>query len=181
MWCVFRFITWQLPVYRTLTILFRRIFLRNYNSRISEIWFQDLYKSAIPCDAFSDSSLDNFLFTEHLPFYFVTFFSGTTIQGFLKFGFRIYISQVYRVMRFQIHHSTTFCLPNTCMILHVITKLKISITFFSGTTIQGFLKFCFKVYISMLYRVMRFQIHHSTTSCLPNTYHFISSHFSQEL
>ena len=45
---------------------FRHIFLRNYNTRISEIWFQDLYKSAIPCDAFSDSSLDNFLFTEHL-------------------------------------------------------------------------------------------------------------------
>jgi hypothetical protein len=32
----------------------RHIFLRNYNTRISEIWFQDLYKSAIPCDAFSD-------------------------------------------------------------------------------------------------------------------------------
>ena len=45
---------------------FRHIFLRNYNTRISEIWFQDFYKSAIPCDAFSDSSLDNFLFTEHL-------------------------------------------------------------------------------------------------------------------
>ena len=45
---------------------FRHIFLRNYNARISEIWFQGLYKSAIPCDAFSDSSLDNFLFTKHL-------------------------------------------------------------------------------------------------------------------
>ena len=45
---------------------FRHIFLRNYNTRISEIWFQDLYKSAIPCDAFSESSLDNFLFDEHL-------------------------------------------------------------------------------------------------------------------
>ena len=47
-------------------LFFRRIFLRNYNTRISEIWFQDLYKSVIPFDAFSDSSLDNFLFTEHL-------------------------------------------------------------------------------------------------------------------
>ena len=57
--------------------IFRRIFLRNYTTRISEI------------------------------------------------GFRLDISQLYRVMRFQIHHSTTSCLPNTCLILHMIAKLKI--------------------------------------------------------
>ena len=45
---------------------FCRIFLGNYNAKISEIWFQGLYKLAIPFNAFSDSSLDNFLFTEHL-------------------------------------------------------------------------------------------------------------------
>ena len=41
---------------------YRRIFLRNYIIMISEIWFQGLYKSVIPCDAFSDWSLNNFLF-----------------------------------------------------------------------------------------------------------------------
>ena len=41
---------------------------------------------------------------------FVAFFSGTTMPGFLKFGFRVYISQPYRVMHFQIHHSTTVVL-----------------------------------------------------------------------
>ena len=76
-------------------------------------------------------------------------------------------------MRFEIDHLTTSCLPNTCMILHMIAKLKIFVTFFSGTTIQGFLKFCFRIYISQLYCVMRFQIHHSTTSCLPNTCIFL--------
>ena len=101
---------------------------------------------------------------------FVTFFSGTTIQGFLKFGFRVYISQLYCVMRFQIHHLTTSCLPNTCIILSKIAKLKIFITIFSGTTIQGFLKFGFKVYISQLYCVMHFQSHHSINFCLLNTY-----------
>ena len=90
---------------------------------------------------------------------FVAFFSGTTIQGLLKFGFRVYIYQLYCVVHFQIHHSTTSCLPNTCIIIHIIPKLKIFITFFSGTTIQGFLKFGFKLYICQLYRVMCFQIH----------------------
>ena len=85
---------------------------------------------------------------------FVTFYSGTTIQGFLKFSFRVYLSQLYRVMHFQIDHLTTSCLQNTCMILHMIAKLKIFVTFFSGTTIQGFLKFGFRIYISQLYRVM---------------------------
>ena len=33
--------------------------------------------------------------------------------GFLKFGFRDYIGQPYWVMRFQIHHSTTSCLPSS--------------------------------------------------------------------
>ena len=122
--------------------------------------------------------------------FFVAFFSGTTIQGFLKFGFRVYLSRLYCVMGFQIDHLTTSCLPNTCMILHMIAKLKNVVTFFSGTTVQGFLKFCFRIYISQLYRVMRFQIHHSTTSCLLNTciiftpdsqVENFSSHFSQEL
>ena len=45
--------------------------------------------------------------------FFVTFFSETTLPGFLKFGFRLDISQLYCVMRFQIHHPTTSCLPNT--------------------------------------------------------------------
>ena len=43
---------------------FRHIFLRNYNTRISEIRFQGLHKSAIPCDTFSDSSPNNFLLTK---------------------------------------------------------------------------------------------------------------------
>ena len=41
----------------------------------------------------------------------VAFFSGTTLLRFSKFGFRIYISQLYRVVRFQIHHSITSYLP----------------------------------------------------------------------
>ena len=100
---------------------------------------------------------------------FVTFFSGTTMPRFLKFGFRLNVSQTYRVMRFQIHHSTTSCLPDTCINLHMMAKLKIIVVLFSGTTMPGFLKFGIKLYISQPYRVMRFQIHHVTTSCLPNT------------
>ena len=41
---------------------------------------------------------------------FVASFSGTTSKGFLKFCFRVYImyiKQLYPVMRFQIHNSTT--------------------------------------------------------------------------
>ena len=104
------------------------------------------------------------------PIFFVT----TTIQGFLKFGFRVHISLLDRVIRFQIYHSTTSCLPNTCMILHMIAKLKIFVTFFSGTTIQGFLKFGFRVYISLLYHVMRFQIHQSTTSVFNEHFHIFT-------
>ena len=94
----------------------------------------------------------------------VAFFSGTTVQGFLTFGFRVYISQLYRVMSFQIHRSTTSCLTNTCIILHMIAKLKIFVAFSSGTTIQVF---GFRVFISQLQCVMGFQNHHSTTFCLP--------------
>ena len=100
---------------------------------------------------------------------FVTFFSGTAWQGFLEFCFRFYTSQLYCVMRFQIHHSTTSCLQNTCIIVHIIAKLKIFVTYFSGTTWQGFLKFDFRVYINKLFSVMRFRIYHSTNSCLSNT------------
>ena len=46
--------------------IFHRIFLRYYVIRITEILSQVLYKSALPCDAFSDSSLNNFLFTLHI-------------------------------------------------------------------------------------------------------------------
>ena len=42
---------------------------------------------------------------------FVTFFSGTTLQGFLKLDFRVYKSQLYCGLHFQIHYSTTSCLP----------------------------------------------------------------------
>ena len=41
-----------------------QIFLKNYYIRISEIWFQGLYKSVMVCDVFSNSSLNNFLFTK---------------------------------------------------------------------------------------------------------------------
>ena len=72
MMCVFRFITQQLPVYGTpyyfthdsQVEMFCCIFLWNYNTRISEIRFQGKYKSATLSDAFSYSSLNNFLFTE---------------------------------------------------------------------------------------------------------------------
>ena len=66
--------------------IFVTFFSGTYNARISKILFQGLYKSAIPCDAFSDSSLNNFLFTKH------------------------------------------------CIILHMMAKLKILVTFFFGTT-----------------------------------------------
>ena len=76
-WCISRLISKQLPVYFLLTEHFyhftydsqvkncRHIFLRNYNNNF-EIWFQGLNKSSLPCDAFSDSSLKTFLFTERL-------------------------------------------------------------------------------------------------------------------
>ena len=83
-------------------------FLRNYSTRISEIWFPGLYlyKSVILCDAFSDSSLNNFLFTNtyifiHMKFKlkfflnFVTFSEELHYKDFLKFGFRVYISQLH--------------------------------------------------------------------------------------
>ena len=77
-------------------------------------WFQGLYKSAISCDVFSDSSLDNFLFTKHL----YDFTHDSQVENFrhiflrnyntfLKFGFRVHISQLYCVVHFQIHHSIT--------------------------------------------------------------------------
>ena len=71
------------------------------------------------------------------------------------------ISTICCMLHLQIHHLTTSCLPNTCIILDIIAKLKIFVTFFSGTTIQGFLKFGFKVCICQLYCVMHFQIYHS--------------------
>ena len=80
----------------------------------------------------------------------------------------VYSNQPYRLMRFQMYHSTTSCLPNTCIILHMTSKLKTFVTFFWGIKLQGFLKFGFMVYTSQPYRVMRFQFHHSTTSCLPS-------------
>ena len=89
---------------------------------------------------------------------FVVFFLGTALQGFLKFGFRVYISHLYRVTRFQIQHSTISYLPNTYIYLHMVAKFKIFVALFSGTSLQGFLKFGFRVYASQLYRVMRFQI-----------------------
>ena len=124
---------------------------------------------------------------------FVTFFSGITIQGFLKFGFRVYLSQLlYRMMRFQIYHLTTSCLPNTCMILHIIAKLKIFVSFFSGITIQGFLKYGFRIYTSQVtytvWCVFRFITQqlpvYRTLECM--ILHMIAklkilSHFSQEL
>ena len=88
---------------------------------------------------------------------FVAFFSGTTMPGFLKFGFRVYISQLYHLMHFQIHHLTTSCLPKTCIIVHMMTKLKMFLTFFLGTKLQGFLKFGPRVNISQLYRVIVFR------------------------
>ena len=43
---------------------------------------------------------------------FVASFSWTTLQGFLtEFGFRVYWSRLFRVMRFRIQYSTTSCLP----------------------------------------------------------------------
>ena len=83
-------------------------------------------------------------------------FSETTFQGFMKFGFRVYMSQLFLVMSFQIHHSTTSCLTNTYIILHITSMLKFPVTFFSGITFQGFLKFGCMVNLSQLYRVMFF-------------------------
>ena len=95
---------------------FRRISLRNYITWISEILFRGLYESVIPCDAFSDSSLNKFLFTEHLyqlahdsqVEIFVKFSRGTTIQGCLKFGFRVYKSQLYHMILFSISSLNNF-------------------------------------------------------------------------
>lgn len=42
------------------------------------------------------------------------------LKRILKLGFSVYIRELYRVMRFQFHRSTTPCLPNTCIILYMI-------------------------------------------------------------
>ena len=70
--------------------IFRRIFLRNYNTRISEIWFQGWYKSALPCDAFSDSSLNKFLFTEH----FYDFTHDRQVEHFCHIFLRNYNTRI---------------------------------------------------------------------------------------
>ena len=85
-------------------------------------------------DKYSDSSttscLPNTCMTHEIEVQnFVTFFSATSLQRNLKFGFRVYISQLYRVMRFHIYNSTTSCFLNTCIILHMIAKLKTFFTF----------------------------------------------------
>ena len=90
---------------------------------------------------------------------FVAFFSWTIIQGFLKGLLKSAIS----FDAFSDSLSTTSCLPNT---FHMTAKLKKNRHIFWGTTIQWFLKFGFRVYISQLYCVMLFQIHNSTTKYL---------------
>ena len=84
---------------------FRRIFLRNYNSRISEIWFQDLYKSAIPCDAFSDSSLYNFLFTEHL----YDFTHDSQVENFRHIFLRNYNTRISEIWFQDLYKSAIPC------------------------------------------------------------------------
>ena len=84
---------------------FRHIFLRNYNTRISEIWFQDLYKSAIPCDAFSDSSLDNFLFTEHL----YDFTHDNQVKNFRHIFLRNYNTRISEIWFQDFYKSAIPC------------------------------------------------------------------------
>ena len=57
-WTLTSFYTWR-PSWKFSSHFSQELYI----TRISEIWFQGLYNSAIPCDAVSDSSLNNFLFT----------------------------------------------------------------------------------------------------------------------
>ena len=86
---------------------FRRIFLRNYNTRISEIWFQGFYESALLCDAFSDSSLDNFLFTEHL----YDFTHDSQVENFRHIFLRNYNTWISEIWFQGLYKSAIPCDP----------------------------------------------------------------------
>ena len=85
---------------------FRCIFFMNYITRISERFIEVSY--IVWCFF----KLITHYMTAKLKT-FVTFFSGTTIPWFLIFNFKVYISQLYCVMLFQIHNSKTFYLPKS--------------------------------------------------------------------
>ena len=82
-----------------------------------------LYRYDVSWDAFSDSSDIYFLFAEDLEFFkysapiettfFVTYFSATIYHRLLIFCMKLYIGMMYCGMHFQIHRTSTFCLPRT--------------------------------------------------------------------
>ena len=71
----------------------------------------------------------------------ITLFSGTTLQRFLKFGFRVFTSQLYCVMYFL---NFTLQLPVKRTLASFYTwhpSWNLFVPFFSGTTLQWYLKF----------------------------------------
>ena len=86
-------------------IFFFCIFLRKRLHKISEIWFQGLYKSATPFDAFSDSSLDNFLFTEHL-YYFT---HDNQVENFRHIFLRNYYTSLSEIWFQDLYKSAIPC------------------------------------------------------------------------
>ena len=122
--------------------------------RFKKVWYTVFPLSVCPSFQPSSSSLRPMNI-------FVEFFHELHYKDFWK----VYWNRLYRVISFQIHHSTTSCLPNT---FHITAKLKKNRHIFlkNYNLIQRFLKIGFGVYISQLYCVMLFQIQNSTTKYL---------------
>lgn len=76
-------------------------------------------------------------------------------------------AMLFSLMHYKIHCSLTSCSPNTYILFQILALYEIFITFFSGITNQGFLKFG-TILVSMPNSnlVMLFKTHLTSNLCL---------------